>query len=127
PHPGPVVAAGLLGVDLGWIILMGLACGLPAFVVSGLLFPLWIGKRIDLPVPEDVLAAADEVARRNEAEQRPEPALGTVAFIIGLPMVLILGATFGSITLPEGSAALSVLTFLGNPTVALTIAVLLAF
>ncbi|MDA3629167.1 gluconate:H+ symporter [Saccharopolyspora oryzae] len=127
PHPGPVVAAGLLGVDLGWIILMGLACGLPAFAVSGLLYPLWIGKRIDLPVPEEMLAAADELARKNEAEGRPEPKLATVGFIIGLPMLLILGATFGSITLPKGSAVLAVLTFLGNPTVALTIAVLLAF
>ncbi|MEV4648256.1 gluconate:H+ symporter [Saccharopolyspora sp. NPDC049357] len=125
PHPGPVVAAGLLGVDLGWIILMGLACGLPAFVVAGLLYPVWIGKRITLPVPADMLAAADELAAKREG--RRDPSLGVVALIIGLPMVLILGATFGSITLPEGSGALSVLTFLGNPTVALTIAVLLSF
>lgn len=125
PHPGPVVAAGLLGVDLGWIILMGLACGLPAFVVAGLLYPVWIGKRIVLPVPADMLATADELAAKREG--RRDPSLGVVALIIGLPMVLILGATFGSITLPEGSGALAVLTFLGNPTVALTIAVLLSF
>lgn len=125
PHPGPVVAAGLLGVDLGWIILMGLACGLPAFAVAGLLYPVWIGKRIHLPVPADMLATADELAAKREG--RDDPSLGIVALIIGLPMVLILGATFGSITLPEGSGLLSVLTFLGNPTVALTIAVLLSF
>jgi gluconate:H+ symporter, GntP family len=125
PHPGPVVAAGLLGVDLGWIILMGLACGLPAFVVAGLLYPVWIGKRITLPVPADMLATADELAAKREGQR--DPSLGVVALIIGLPMVLILGATFGSITLPEASGALSVLTFLGNPTVALTIAVLLSF
>ncbi|SFS62889.1 GntP family permease [Saccharopolyspora flava] len=125
PHPGPVVAAGLLGVDLGWIILMGLACGLPAFAVAGLLYPVWIGKRIVLPVPADMLATADELAARREGQR--DPSLGVVALIIGLPMVLILGATFGSITLPEGSGPLAVLTFLGNPTVALTIAVLLSF
>ena len=125
PHPGPVVAAGLLGVDLGWIILMGLACGLPAFAVAGLLYPVWIGKRIHLPVPADMLAAADELAAKREG--RDDPSLGIVALIIGLPMVLIFGATFGSITLPGGSVMLSVLTFLGNPTVALTIAVLLSF
>ncbi|WP_433869103.1 GntP family permease [Saccharopolyspora sp. CA-218241] len=123
PHPGPVVAAGLLGVDLGWLILMGFACGIPAFVVSSLIFPAWIGKRIHLPVPEEMLAAAET----GDGEDRPEPSLGVVAFIIGLPLVLILGATFGSITLPEGSTLLQVLTFIGNPTVALTIAVLLAF
>ena len=126
PHPGPVVAAGLLGVDLGWLILMGLICALPAFFVAGVLFPAWIGRKIFLPVPDEMLAAADEIAEKNADEGRPEPTLTTVAFIIGLPMVLILGATFASITLPEGSAALSVLTFLGNPAVALTIAVLLA-
>ncbi|RRO17674.1 GntP family permease [Saccharopolyspora rhizosphaerae] len=125
PHPGPVVAAGLLGVDLGWIILMGLVCGIPAFAVAGLLYPVWIGKRINLPVPADVLSAADELAAQR-ADQR-DPSLAVVALIIGLPMVLILGGTFGSITLAEGSAALSVLTFFGNPTVALTIAVLLSF
>lgn len=30
PHPGPVAAAGLFHVELGWIIVMGLACGIPA-------------------------------------------------------------------------------------------------
>ncbi|EKX65787.1 GntP family permease [Streptomyces ipomoeae 91-03] len=29
PHPGPVAAAGLLHVDLGWVILMGIVCGIP--------------------------------------------------------------------------------------------------
>lgn len=126
PHPGPVVAAGLLGIDLGWLILMGLACGIPAFFVAGVLFPAWIGKRIVLPVPDEMLAAAAEAADDDAAQRRP-PSLGTVSLIIGLPMVLILGATFGSITLPKNSALLSVLSLIGSPAVALTIAVLLAF
>lgn len=126
PHPGPVVAAGLLGVDLGWLLLMGLACGLPAFIIGGLLFPAWIGKKIELPVPEEMLASADAVAEKNASEGRNEPKLATVAFVIGLPMLLILGATFGSITLPENTPVFNVLTFLGTPAVALTIAVLLA-
>lgn len=126
PHPGPVVAAGLLGVDLGWIIMMGLACGLPAFVLAGLMYPVWIGNRIHLPVPDDMLATADEMARKRTEQGRRDPGLGTIALIIGLPMMLILGGTFGSITLPAGGL-LATLTFLGNPTVALTIAVLLSF
>lgn len=127
PHPGPVVAAGLLGIDMGWLILMGLACGIPAFIVSGVLFPAWIGKKIYLPVPEEMLTAAESMAERDAAAGRREPALSTVALIIGLPLVLILGATFGSVALPEGNGLLSVLSFIGNPAVALTIAVLLAF
>ncbi|WP_067490366.1 GntP family permease [Actinomadura hibisca] len=130
PHPGPVAAAGLLGVSLGWLIVMGLVCGLPAFLVAGVAWGAWIGKRIHVEVPEDYIVA--EEAREKEIEEdgdkpaeRPEPSLALVLFIIAVPLVLILLATFGTVWW-KGSAALPVLTFLGNPAVALTIAVLLA-
>ncbi len=122
PHPGPVVAAGLLGVDLGWLIIMGLACGIPALVVSGILFPAWIGKRIHVPVPEDMLPS--DAAEESE---RSSPGLGTVGSIIGLPMVLILTGTVGSVALTGGTTPYSLATFFGNPVVALLISVLLAF
>ena len=53
PHPGPVALAGLLGVDLGYLIMMGLVCGLPGFVAAGLVWGTWIGKRVFVEVPED--------------------------------------------------------------------------
>ena len=53
PHPGPVALAGLLGVDLGYLIMMGLVCGLPGFVAAGLVWGTWIGKRVLVEVPED--------------------------------------------------------------------------
>jgi GntP family gluconate:H+ symporter len=59
-------------------------------------------------------------------DTRP-PAVGTIAAIIAIPLVLILGATFGTQLLDEGSRLLAVLTFLGTPAVALLIAVLVAF
>ena len=50
-----------------------------------------------------------------------------VAFVIAAPLVMILGATFGTMLLPAESGLLPWLTFFGNPAVALLIAVLLAF
>ena len=120
PHPGPVAAAGLLGVDLGWIIIMGLACGIPAWFVSGVVWGSWIGKRVLVEVPDEF------IPEEAEADTANPPSLGLIAFIILAPMVLILGATVGSVTLEEGSTLLSVLTLLGTPTIALTIAALLA-
>ncbi|MTD57378.1 GntP family permease [Amycolatopsis pithecellobii] len=120
PHPGPVAAAGLLHVDLGWIILMGAVCGIPAWFVSGVLFPSWIGKRMNIPVPQDMIVADDE------EEDTDPPSLGLVARIIAVPLVLILAGTFGSIWLPAGSRLAGVATFVGTPVVALTITVLLA-
>jgi GntP family gluconate:H+ symporter len=119
PHPGPVAAAGLLHVQLGWVILMGIVCGIPA-VLAAWVYAAWIGKRIFVPVPQDMVEAAAEAKRavieeqrgagvslpaehdssgdRAEPQEKPVP-LGTVLGIIGTPLVLILAATFSSIAL----------------------------
>lgn len=125
PHPGPVAAAGLLKVGLGWIIIMGLAVAIPSWFVGGVLYSYWIGKRINVPVPEEMLVAAEQA--KTENGDREPPSLGLVLSIIGLPLVLILAGTFGSILLQKGSRPYSIATFFGTPAVALTIAVLLAF
>ncbi len=145
PHPGPVAAAVLLHVDLGWVILMGAACAIPAWFVGGVLFSSWIGKRLYIPVPEEMLAAAKVggggdsgtgaggggTAGGDAIEpvepERDEPPLPLVGWIIAVPLLLILAGTFGSIWLPKGSTAAGVANFFGTPAVALTIAVLLAF
>ncbi|GAA1089779.1 GntP family permease [Nocardiopsis composta] len=133
PHPGPVAAAGLLGVDLGWVIIMGVVCGIPA-VIAGWAFSAWIGRRVYVEVPHDMVEAAEESraaveaerrARGGAATERPAP-LGAVLAIIGVPLVLILLATFSSISMEE-SALRTALEFTGNPFVALTIALLLAY
>ncbi|WP_405916231.1 GntP family permease [Streptomyces sp. NBC_00728] len=146
PHPGPVAAAGLLHVQLGWVILMGIVCGVPA-VLAAWVYAAWIGKRIFVPVPQDMVEAAAEAKRAVIEEQRgagalstsgaespqdvadpdekPVP-LGTVLGIIGTPLVLILAATFSSIAL-DPSTPRSVIEFFGSPFVALTIALLLAY
>ncbi|MEU1039027.1 gluconate:H+ symporter [Streptomyces sp. NPDC005907] len=133
PHPGPVAAAGLLHVQLGWVILMGIVCGIPA-VLAAWVFSAWIGKRIFVPVPQDMVEAAEEAKLAVVEEQRaagvepPEKAvpLGTVLGIIGTPLVLILAATFSSIAF-DPSTGRSVVEFFGSPFVALTIALLLAY
>ncbi|MCG7206850.1 GntP family permease [Streptomyces arenae] len=133
PHPGPVAAAALLHVQLGWVILMGVVCGVPA-VLAAWAFSAWIGRRIFVAVPQDMVEAADEARQALLAEQRaagvepqekPVP-LGTVLAIIGTPLVLILAATFSSIAL-DPSTGRSVLEFFGTPMVALTLALVLAY
>ncbi|MFI1617116.1 GntP family permease [Streptomyces lydicus] len=129
PHPGPVAAAGLFKVDLGWIILMGLVCGLPA-VLAAWVYAAWIGKRLFVAVPHDMVEAADEAraavaAEKPDAHERPVP-LGTVLAIIGTPLMLILLATFSSVALAQ-STLRSVIEFFGHPFVALTIALLMAY
>ena len=145
PHPGPVAAAGLLGVSLGWLILMGLICGIPAWLVSGVWWGSYIGSRIQVDVPDEFIAAELDADRDEPGDSdgpqgsggsggtatatavrtRP-PSVGLIAAVIAVPMLLILGATFGSIVLAPGSPLQSVVFFLGTPAIALTVAVLLA-
>ncbi|MFF7966037.1 GntP family permease [Streptomyces sp. NPDC007903] len=133
PHPGPVAAAGLLHVQLGWVVLMGVICGIPA-VLAAWAFAAWVGRRIFVPVPQDMVEAAEEARQAVLAEQRAsgvEPAekpvpLGTVLAIIGTPLILILAATFSSVAL-DPSTVRSVVEFFGHPFVALTIALVLAY
>ncbi|BDH08076.1 MULTISPECIES: GntP family permease [Streptomyces] len=133
PHPGPVAAAGLLHVQLGWVVLMGVVCGIPA-VLAAWAFAAWVGRRIFVPVPQDMVEAAEEARQAVLAEQRasgveppekPVP-LGTVLAIIGTPLILILAATFSSVAL-DPSTVRSVIEFFGHPFVALTIALVLAY
>jgi GntP family gluconate:H+ symporter len=140
PHPGPVAAAGLLNVDLGWIIMMGLACGIPAFLVAGVWWGSFIGRRVFIEVPDEFVPAELEHDAEELAEAEPgsggggtatavrlrPPSLGMIVGIILVPMVLILGATVGTVALTPESPWQPVLTFLGTPAIALTIAVLLA-
>ena len=94
-------------------------------------------------VPDEFIAAELEASggdrptrtaprsRAARAAPRPRcgagrPSVALIATVIAVPMVLILGATFGTSSLAPGSTCCSVLIFLGTPTVALTIAVLLA-
>ncbi|WKK26163.1 gluconate:H+ symporter [Streptomyces olivoreticuli] len=128
PHPGPVAAAGLLGVDLGWVILMGAAAGVPA-VLAAWVYAAWIGGRVFVPVPEDMVEAAREAKSAVVEEGAPAAApvpLGTLLAIIGTPLVLILLATFSSVAF-DPSTGRSVVEFFGHPFVALTIALFLAY
>ncbi|MEV4732807.1 gluconate:H+ symporter [Saccharopolyspora sp. NPDC049426] len=128
PHPGPVAAAGLLGANLGWVTIMGLICGLPAWFVGAYLFGTRVGDKLGTPVPTQLLGEAREQAGTSGGgvtTQAP-PSLRVTVGVILLPVVLIMFNTFAEVVLPEG-AVRDVLTFIGAPVIALTVATLLSF
>lgn len=141
PHPGPVALGGLLGVSLGWLILMGFVCGIPGFLAAGIAWGTWIGKRVQVEVPAEFVPLEPEGNGLNKAHDNGEiegtggiavvtkspPSVALIGAIIAIPLVLILGATFGYQLLDKDSALLQVLTFFGTPAVALLITVLVAF
>ena len=121
PTPGPVAVAGLLGADLGRVILFGALAGLPALVVGGLLFGSFIARRF----PEAELA--DAPALESQPTDGAEPPGFALAFgLLTLPLALILMATVSRVMLPSDHPALGPLQLLGHPFSALLITTLAA-
>lgn len=118
PTPGPVLVATMLGVDLGWVIIVGLICGTFAMIVAGPVWGAYCGKRYFIPVPE-------HVASQPDIDTSKLPSFTTVVLIILIPLVLIILKSVAGVV--EAMAPMrSVINFLGEPFVALTIATLVA-
>jgi Gnt-I system low-affinity gluconate transporter len=68
PTPGPIAVAGLLGADLGYVILFGVLAGIPAMIIAGPLYGRWIARRVTAGVPQYIQAPAHE--RRDRPASR---------------------------------------------------------
>ncbi len=132
PTPGPVAVAGLLGADLGWVILLGLVAGIPAALVGGIWFGRRVADRGHLEAPEfarvEVEGGAEgESERELGRAARKRPSFALAVGLITLPLALILLGTASASLLPAANAARPLLAFVGHPFTALVVATLLSF
>lgn len=114
PHPAPAAAAQLMGANLALVILYGTALSVP-MALSGVSYALWISRRMYVPAPAD--KAHTEAP---DARQAP-PSVALVALLLTLPVILIFSATLANRPALRVSG---LLTFIGHPFTALTIATL---
>lgn len=118
PTPGPVLVATMLGVDLGWVILIGVCCGIFSMIVAGPVWGAYCGRKFFVPVPE-------QVAKQEDLDESKLPNFWSVVLIILIPLVLIILKSVAGVV--EALApAREVINFLGEPFVALTLATLVA-
>jgi len=121
PHPGPLIAVSALHADLGLTMLLGFSIAIPAVILAGPVYGNWLSKRmhVDEPAELGALFSAPPKAPR-------QPSFGMSLLIILLPVLLMLGSTLAKVAMsPESGLALT-LKFLGEPLVALGIAVMAA-
>ncbi len=124
PHPGPVAAAELFGANMGLVLLLGLVAAIPTWYLTGYLWGLFVGKRFYIPVPS-LFGGEDEEQPNNP------PSVGTVVFLLLLPMFLIFLntglSTLASMGVVDESAwYVEIGQFLGTSSIALLITVLVA-
>ncbi len=118
PTPGPILVATMLGVDLGWVILVGIFCGTIAMIVAGPIFGSYVGKKYMVAVPE-------HVAKQEDFDESKLPNFWVIVGIILIPLALIIMDSVTGVV-PALSGLQPIFGFLGEPFVALLIATIIA-
>lgn len=152
PTPGPLAVVSTfqnegITMDLGMFIIYGLLLSIPVFVFSIYLFRWFGNKYPDFVVPYEIdrskytdaqLAVLDKIDAKIKSGKDLEnkdfedllsteklPGAGISFTILLLPVVLILANTVVSQTALKGQLIGQIVTFLGNPVIALFIALCL--
>ena len=120
PHPGAVAAIGIYGADLGKVLLYSLIIALPAGILGGPLFAKYITKVVKPKGEPDLLKAKDQLE-----EGITLPSVFSSFFIILLPVILMVIGTLKE-QLTSNKTAQGVLHFIGEPIIALLVAVFAA-
>lgn len=123
PTPGPLAVAGLLDVEVGMMMLMGITVGAPVSV-AGLWLAHAMQRRFDLPMRPVAGMTEEEAAH----ETKSLPGLGASLLPILLPVIMIAAGTIvrlmadGENPAPWVQALSRPMLLIGDPNIALLVA-----
>jgi GntP family gluconate:H+ symporter len=122
PTPGPIAAAGILGADLGLVILFGMLIAALA-LFNGWLFAEKFGSKIPIDPNPDI--SMEDIDAKMKAAPSAIKALSPIL----IPIILIVLKSVSEFpTRPLGDGVVRILfSFIGEPVIALLIGVILAF
>jgi len=122
PTPGPVAAAGLLGADLGLVILWGALVSIIA-LVAGWLFSVKYAKKVYINNDKH----GQELEVEKISAEAPSALISVTPIL--LPIILIVLKSVGDLeTQPFGDNIIAdIIDFIGQPVVALLIGVFFSF
>ncbi len=121
PHPGPLLAIGIFGADIGKTIFYGLLVGLPTAMIAGPIFGNFISKYVPGSPSQELM---DQLA--HEPEGRDLPGFGITLVTVLLPVFLMLLKTFADVAFDDKHLFRLWMDFIGHPITALLAALLLA-
>lgn len=117
PHPAPTALVAQYHADLGMTLVYGLCIAIPAVIIAGPMFAPALKKYINQPpdtfVPENL-------------KEEDLPGLFNSIFTTFLPVLLIALATVCKLFLPHDSFVVKFFGAIGNPPIAMIIAVFYA-
>lgn len=118
PHPAPTAISETFNADLGKTLLYGIVVAIPAIIVAGPLFARTVKRIQATPLKEFV--------NTTVLPDEDLPGLGRSIFTALLPVILIGLATLLEVTLGQSHPLAITIGYLGNPVIAMLLAVLVA-
>jgi gluconate:H+ symporter, GntP family len=117
PHPGATAAAATIGANIGKQILIGVLVAIPAMII-GYLWANYAGKKINSDIVEE---------EENIPVDMAPPSVMKAFLPVIVPIVLIAVQSFFVIDKAVSNVFINVIISLGDPVIALSVGVLLAF
>ena len=116
PHPGPLIAIGALGADLGRTLAYGLLVAVPTAILAGPVFAKFAARNVKLAMPAPL---------STEFKGRHVPVWRALLLVL-LPVVLIVAGQVVALLPANLARHLTWVSVVSNPVLALLIATLLA-
>lgn len=138
PHPGPLIAISAVGADLGTTLAFGIVIAIPTVIICGPLFSILAARWVPVMAPDPadgaVLAAEHGGGPKLDKAVVRQPSFGITVFTILFPVLLMLGKAICDLIWPApkdptgwtAPMARQIFDFIGEPLVAMLLAVLLA-
>ena len=118
PHPAPTALASMFNADIGKTLLYGIIVAIPAIIVAGPIFSRTLKSINATPLKEFL----NPIILKEE--EMPSMANSIISAL--LPVILIAIAALAQLLLPADFFLTKILVFMGNPAIAMLIAVLVA-
>jgi Gnt-I system high-affinity gluconate transporter len=118
PHPAPAALVEQFNADMGTTILYGIIICIPIILVAGPLFAQTLKKIKSNPL--------EAFYDKRELRDEDMPGFGISLFTALFPVILMITASVTSQVVQRESLLLDIINFLGDPAMAMVLAVILA-
>lgn len=120
-HPGALAASGIIGANIGLLILLGTLFAIPA-TIAAFIWIKWRTRNMEYAENQN------QSSELNSIDQHNLPSVTLSLLPIVVPLVLIaIGALLDLMEFSETSVFDEIFTFIGHPIIALMIGVMLSF
>lgn len=118
PHPAPSGIATLFKANVGLVILYGIIVATPAIFLSGIVFPKLL-KGMDIK-------PSDKLFPESDNKDAPMPGFWPSIIAALIPVLLMAVATISDLSLAKENPIRQVLSFIGEPSMAMILGVFMA-